>query len=268
MKKGLIFKIIILSFIIAPVVAGAVTIGKFTPIVQGIFPNSGEFSFEAYVNLIIKFMIAFAGLMAVVVIVIAGLMYITAGPKEGQTEKAKEIIWNAVIGLLIAVGFYLILYAINPSLVKVNLGLDDSFDYTLPNDALDAGAFPVGAVFNNTASPELSALISCLKLYIPTLFVTSTTDDNILSGKCNPTDPSESFGDPNNCQHAKNSCHYGGTNCIEKGSFAADIRSQGVSYTANNVKATAQECAPGSYFLDEGDHYHVSVGAINDCGCN
>ncbi|MEI6057782.1 MAG: pilin [bacterium] len=64
--------------------------------------------------------IAIAVFLAVVVITFAGFKYMT---EESITKKgaAKEMIWNAILGLLGALGSWLILYTINPQLVDLSL---------------------------------------------------------------------------------------------------------------------------------------------------
>lgn len=72
-----------------------------------------------YISGAIKIGIILAAILAVVMIVVAGFMYITAGGNTGTVEKAKSYIWNAIIGLLIAVSYYLILNTINPNLLNI-----------------------------------------------------------------------------------------------------------------------------------------------------
>ena len=76
-------------------------------------------SLSTYVGGMVKVGIVTAAILAVVMIVIAGFMYITAGGNTGTVEKAKEYIWGAIIGLLIAVSYYLILNTINPKLINI-----------------------------------------------------------------------------------------------------------------------------------------------------
>jgi hypothetical protein len=132
-----------------------------------------------------------------------------------------------------------------------------------------ATATPSGS-FRNAVSSELSALMACIKLRLPDgieATVSSTTDSNIASGLCNPLDPNETFGDENNnCAHKRNSCHYGGQSCQSRGSFAVDYREE---QNDAQIRAAAQSCSNGQAFVDnEGDHMHVSIGRINNCGCD
>ena len=73
--------------------------------------------------------IAIAVFLAVVVITFAGFKYMT---EESITKKgaAKDMIWNAVLGLLGALGSWLILYTINPQLVDLSLVTVPKLDLT------------------------------------------------------------------------------------------------------------------------------------------
>jgi len=99
-------------------------------------PGLGGGKVADYVPVVVKLGVALAAILAVVVIVIAGFMYITSGGDPGKNEKAKGFLLNAIIGLLIAVGYWLILQAINPAILGGDVGLDTApqgqVDFTLP----------------------------------------------------------------------------------------------------------------------------------------
>ena len=77
----------------------------------------GTFVIANYVPLVVKLSIALAALLAVVMLVAAGFMYITAAGSPGTLEKAKKYAFDAIVGLLIAIGYWLILSAINPAIL-------------------------------------------------------------------------------------------------------------------------------------------------------
>jgi type IV secretory pathway VirB2 component (pilin) len=52
-------------------------------------------------NRIINFLLAVAGPIAVLVVVIAGIMYMTAGGSQERLGQAKRALWWAVIGIAI-----------------------------------------------------------------------------------------------------------------------------------------------------------------------
>ncbi len=72
-----------------------------------------------YLGDIFKLGIGLCGVFAVLMIVIGGLEY-TMTEKVASKEDAKSRISGAIVGLLLALSSYIILYTINPDLVKLN----------------------------------------------------------------------------------------------------------------------------------------------------
>lgn len=60
--------------------------------------------------------------LAAISFAVAGVMILTAGDNTGQVEKAKEIFWNVVIGLIVALSAWLIVIAILTALGARGLG--------------------------------------------------------------------------------------------------------------------------------------------------
>ncbi|GEM_PF-5415015 len=81
-----------------------------------------EYIIKAY-----QWTIGFVMILAVLMLVYAGLLWMTpgsvAGSKEGEhtsnVQKAKTVIRNSLVGLVLAIGSYVFLYAINPDLTKL-----------------------------------------------------------------------------------------------------------------------------------------------------
>ncbi len=73
-----------------------------------------------YISNLYKYLLYVAGVLAVVVIMVGGLQWITAGGNQSKIGEAKERIIGAIIGLFLALGSYLLLYTLNPELVKVD----------------------------------------------------------------------------------------------------------------------------------------------------
>ena len=78
---------------------------------------------EQYIEGIFTLIIAIAGGLAVVRIIFGGIQYMSTDAFEGKSE-AKNTIQNAIWGLLLAISAWLILFTINPDLIK--------FDLTIP----------------------------------------------------------------------------------------------------------------------------------------
>jgi type IV secretory pathway VirB2 component (pilin) len=77
---------------------------------------SGCVDLGTYVKGMFETIIGIAGILAVVMIVICGIKLMTAGSAGGKSE-AKDCITNALFGVLLAVGSWLILNTINPQLL-------------------------------------------------------------------------------------------------------------------------------------------------------
>lgn len=79
-----------------------------------------ENSVGQYVQAVYNYGIGIAGILAAVVIMAAGVMWLVAGGNAGRVEEAKEWIKAAVTGLILALVSYTILLTINPDLIKLN----------------------------------------------------------------------------------------------------------------------------------------------------
>jgi hypothetical protein len=84
-------------------------------------PNC-ETTLSTYIPGLFKLLIALAGALAIIMIVIGGVQYLSTDAISGKSE-GKERIENAIIGLLLAIGSYIILNTINPGILTLNLGL-------------------------------------------------------------------------------------------------------------------------------------------------
>jgi hypothetical protein len=63
--------------------------------------------------------LSIGAILAVLRLAYAGYLYMTS-EAFGQKTHAKEVIGNAVLGLLLLLSIYLILYQINPDILKLN----------------------------------------------------------------------------------------------------------------------------------------------------
>jgi len=71
-------------------------------------PGLGTQELETTVQDIIKIILSFLGLIAVIVILIGGFMWMTAGGNSEQVAKGRSWIINGVIGLVIILSAYAI----------------------------------------------------------------------------------------------------------------------------------------------------------------
>lgn len=112
-----------------------------------------------------QFLISIVGVIAALMIIYGGYLYITAGGDATRAGKGKERILNALLGLTLAFGSYLILFVINPNLVnftalELSAVRTDYLDFALQNSTADTGeGVPPGSYTKTTEAcpwPELA----------------------------------------------------------------------------------------------------------------
>jgi hypothetical protein len=74
-----------------------------------------------YVSAIYKMALIIVTLSAVLMLTVGGFMYLTSAGNTASIGTAKGIIYDSLIGLVIALSAWLVLYVINPDLVEINL---------------------------------------------------------------------------------------------------------------------------------------------------
>src|SRR5689334_15705784 len=71
-----------------------------------------------YVSGVYTFLLSIVGAVAAVVMIIGGFQYLTSGGDKSRIAAGKKRIVDALIGMTLAFGSYLLLYTINPNLVQ------------------------------------------------------------------------------------------------------------------------------------------------------
>jgi len=71
---------------------------------------TGNVDIGEAVGSIIQFFLGFLGILAVILFLYAGFLYMTAGGEEAKITKAKAYMKNAVIGIVIIMASYIIVY--------------------------------------------------------------------------------------------------------------------------------------------------------------
>ncbi len=119
MKKTKIFLALSIGLFALPLFSSASF--DYTPMepIPG-FATSGDF--QSYISAVYKFGIWTVGIAAMLMIMIGGYMYMMSAGNNTSMQKAKGVITDAIVGLILALTSYLILYEINPNLVNINLG--------------------------------------------------------------------------------------------------------------------------------------------------
>jgi hypothetical protein len=88
--------------------------------VKGSSYNIDASSIGMYIKAIYKYAIGIVGILAAVVLMFGGLLWLTAGGNTNQVGEAKAWIGASLTGLLIALCSFMIMATINPKLVEVN----------------------------------------------------------------------------------------------------------------------------------------------------
>lgn len=71
-----------------------------------------------YISGIYAYLIGIGGILAGVMLVVGGIKYLTSAGSAEQVSSAKNTIRNALIGLVLTLGAYTILFTLNPDLIK------------------------------------------------------------------------------------------------------------------------------------------------------
>jgi hypothetical protein len=91
-----------------------------------------------YISTLYQYLLYVAGVLAVIVIMVGGFQWITAGGNQSKIGEAKERVTSAIIGLFLALGSYLLLFTINPDLVKIDdLSMEDINAITINSNKCD-----------------------------------------------------------------------------------------------------------------------------------
>lgn len=210
-------------------------------------------------------------LSAVLMVSIGGFMYLTSAGNTAAMGTAKGVIFDAVIGLVIALAAWLLLNVINPDLVNIKIkslsvisapGAPPIGPPPAPGTGTGCGGYPTNGISSgqcNDAAQPLSDILNCMYGKYPNTQINSISDDaGFNTCKNNWNDPA--------CAHAQNSCHYGGgasqtsTECqkslaadfnIRNGSGQIDLSKQ------QAISSAASSC--GGRVNNEDNHVHVSA---------
>lgn len=73
-----------------------------------------------YISAIYKYGLSVAGILAAIVMMAGGIMWLASGGDSGQVSKAKSFIGGSLVGLFLLFGTYIILNTVNPDLLKLD----------------------------------------------------------------------------------------------------------------------------------------------------
>jgi len=241
---------------------------------------------------VINFIIFLATVIAILMFVYAGFLYITAGGDPGKVTKAHKIFWAVFIGFIIVLSAWLFINFLLTSFLKADFKpwesiLCKSAGSNTGNTGSNTGntgvvvapppgtgnsSSQVGTIYNFTTDPNidkqlphassrLDSLLRCMSDQVPSGVgnISSISDSVIVDGN-------STFGECalTGCSHKSRSCHYGGRTCVGR-SYAVDFNDM---QNATVLSQAARTCDSGAKIINEGNHIHVSIGIDSGCGCN
>ncbi len=136
------------------------------------FDPSAPNAFGDYLNKMIIIIIGLCVVMAVIMITLGGMQYMTTELISGK-EAGKERIRNALLGLLLVLGAYTILYTINPALLNTSLSSVDTVTVQVSLDDLGGESSAPFQPINKTKLQTLG--ITCPENGSASLYAISAT---------------------------------------------------------------------------------------------
>lgn len=76
-------------------------------------------SIAEYIAAVFRYALSIGGIIATVMVVYGGVKWLVAAGDSGKITEAKGVITNAILGLIILLGTYLLLFTINPEIVRL-----------------------------------------------------------------------------------------------------------------------------------------------------
>lgn len=140
-----------------------------------------------YVSALYKVALIVVTLSAVFMLSVGGFMYLTSAGNTAAMGTAKGIIFDSIIGLVIALSAWLILYIINPDLVKLSLT-------ALPPVAVTQGPAPTPAGIG-TLPPQSSVELARQILANGNITLATSGDCRSVSGPVTPRGNIQSVAD-------------------------------------------------------------------------
>ncbi len=101
-----ILTVAMLSIFVLPVIVAAQDLDLGLENAAGI--GLGQKDLKESINSIIQILLSFLGILAVIIILWGGFMWMTAAGDEGKVDKAKKLIISGIVGIVIILSAYII----------------------------------------------------------------------------------------------------------------------------------------------------------------
>ena len=89
--------------------------------VTTLYPAHSSTSLASFFQSVFTLALSAGAILAVLRLAYAGWLYMGAADMWGSKQKAKDVIMNAILGLLLLIGIWIILNQINPNLLNLNI---------------------------------------------------------------------------------------------------------------------------------------------------
>ncbi len=234
-----------------------------------------------YIGGVFMLIIGLAGVLAVIYIIVGGIQYMSTDAFQGKNE-AKTRIQNAIFGLLLALGAWIILYSVNERLVSFDLNIQrvgpaststDPSAFGQPwgdDSSIRATLEAAGITFNNNncATIGQTGCTSVYGLNGSIINLLRRLEQDCSNCTTEVTGGTEYWLHGNRTTNLANAGteHIPGGRAVDLGldsALTVFLRFQGQATTASG-------CAPGSQkyvwngatFVLEGNHWHVCMYTI------
>ncbi|MCL5666868.1 MAG: pilin [Patescibacteria group bacterium] len=225
--------------------------------------NQNQYDLYLCINRIYKFAIAIGSSIAVLFIVVAGYIYMSAEGSQEAVDKAKSILTSSIAAMVILFGGYVLLRAINPELIQFQSVQPPSVKVPIiTGTGACTGCVDFGTEFavNGTLQPGKNTFLQ--PALITKLSSLKSKDPNFRINEAYP--PTVTHSDP--C-HNDGSCAdiaYTGTMSSQNlNAFCQKAKDSRLSITNEyyNLNYTAQQIpacgAAKKYDTTTGGHLHV-----------
>lgn len=115
--------VVVFALLFLTQIAFAQQVNLIEPLPGGGNLTRGSGLLTQYLGLVFRLTLSAAAILALLFIVLGGVRYTLTAVSPSEKGAAKDMIFNAIWGLLIVLLAYLILYTINQDLVRFNFGL-------------------------------------------------------------------------------------------------------------------------------------------------
>jgi hypothetical protein len=152
-----VFILMVLLFLISLLPLSSASAAPYIPLISEfpqVQPDAKTGDFAGYVNFIIQLVIGLTGILAVLMIIVGGIQYVSTDSWTGK-DSGKKRIQAAVGGLILALSSFLILNSIDPSLTYLNFAKSLKPGGDLKESKFNIVAEGVGPTYDTNESGSL-----------------------------------------------------------------------------------------------------------------